>query len=176
MMKMRRITFLIGVVIILMLSACSPAGETPAPGGSSAESGAGAGNPTLQPADPVQVTPVEEEVVTPQPLDPAQNALVDQAKADLAVRLGVPLDEIELVEFRLVEWPDSSLGCPQPGMAYKQVPMDGAIIRLRAAGQVYDYHTGGGRPPFLCDRKLRAPGTPPKLDPDLPPYPPSVEE
>jgi hypothetical protein len=38
------------------------------------------------------------------------------------------------------DWPDSSLGCPQPGMAYLQVITPGYLIVLRALGNDYMYH------------------------------------
>ena len=76
--------------------------------------------------------------------------LVIQAKEDLAHRLSMPIDRIQVLEARSVVWPDASLGCPQPGMRYKQVPVDGVLIRLKTDGQVYEYHGGGGRGLFLC--------------------------
>ena len=76
--------------------------------------------------------------------------LVIQAREDLAHRLSIPIDQIEVLEARSVVWPDAGLGCPQPGMRYKQVQMDGVLIRLQANGQVYEYHGGGGRRLFLC--------------------------
>ena len=76
--------------------------------------------------------------------------LVIQAKEDLADRLSIPVDQIEVLEATSVVWPDASLGCPQPDMRYKQVPVDGVLIRLQAKGQVYEYHSGGSRGLFLC--------------------------
>ena len=73
------------------------------------------------------------------------------AKADLAARLSIPIDKVEVVEQQSVTWRDSSLGCPQPGMQYMQVLVEGMRLRLRANGQTYDYHSGGNRPPFLCE-------------------------
>ncbi len=72
------------------------------------------------------------------------------AVADLAHRLGVPDSTIALVERHEVVWRDGSLGCPQPGMVYSQALVDGSKIVLEAGGVSYDYHQGGGRPPFLC--------------------------
>ena len=88
---------------------------------------------------------------TEQSIDPAMEPLIQMARADLAGRLGVAEDEIEVLEARAVVWPDASLGCPQPGMAYIQIPFDGGLIRLEAAGLEYNYHTGGGEGPFLCE-------------------------
>jgi hypothetical protein len=113
----------------------------------------------------------EEEVFTmevaavPGTIEPGLESLIDQAKEDLAQRLSMEIDEIEVLEAKAVVWPDASLGCPQPGMRYKQVPMDGALIRLQAEGKVYDYHSGGGRDPFLCEQPLKLQkDTPPQLD------------
>lgn len=78
--------------------------------------------------------------------------LVDQAKSDLAAHLGLDASVIEVVGAELVEWSDASLGCPQPGMMYAQVPTDGSLITLSYGGVEYDYHTGGNRyVPFLCE-------------------------
>ena len=86
----------------------------------------------------------------PQSYDPAMQPLVQIAVEDLSERLGIPTEEIQVLEADGVVWGDTSMGCPQPGMSYLQVPQDGARIRLSAGGQVYDYHSGGNRLPFLC--------------------------
>ena len=93
-------------------------------------------------------------------LDPAMRQLVAQAQADLAGRRGVDAGAVEVVEARAVTWPDPSLGCPQPGMAYKQVPVDGVLIQLKVGATIFSYHGGGGRAPFLCEHPARpiAPG------------------
>lgn len=83
---------------------------------------------------------------------PNASPQVQAAAMDLSKRLSIPLDQIEVVGMEAVVWPDASMGCPQPGMVYAQVQVDGARIRLRAAGQDYAYHSGGARPPFLCEQ------------------------
>jgi hypothetical protein len=75
---------------------------------------------------------------------------VELARADLAGRLGVPVDEVTLVSATEVTWRDSSLGCPQPGMNYAQVLTDGSRIVLAVGGKQDQYHSGGQRPPFFC--------------------------
>ncbi len=94
---------------------------------------------------------VKNVIPIPTPADPNLQKLVEQARADLAGRLKIPADQIVLVEFKSVEWPDGSLGCPQPGMAYTQVQVDGLLIRFQANSVLFDYHSGGVRPPFLCE-------------------------
>ena len=90
--------------------------------------------------------------------------LVEKAKDDLAQRLSISVNEIDLIEGNAVIWPDASLGCPQPGMAYKQVPYDGALILLQAQGIIYEYHNGGSRGLFLCEKSTLKPEKPPQID------------
>jgi hypothetical protein len=70
---------------------------------------------------------------------------VAEARADAAKRTGVSEGAwaIDRVEAR--EWPDGSLGCPQPGMMYAQVVTPGYLIRLRADSRSLEYHSGGRR-------------------------------
>jgi hypothetical protein len=96
-------------------------------------------------------TPPNSAVVA-SPLGSVLAAIVDDARADLARRLSAPVEQIELVEVRTVVWPNPGLGCPRPGMVYKQVPMVGMLIRLRSAGRLFDYHGGDGKAPCLCER------------------------
>jgi hypothetical protein len=87
----------------------------------------------------------------PPPPGSTENQLVVFAREDLAKRLGIPVEQIELITMESVTWPDGSLGCPEPGVEYIQVQREGTLIRLRADKHIYQYHSGGGRPPFLCE-------------------------
>ncbi|MFN8464482.1 MAG: hypothetical protein U0X20_02990 [Caldilineaceae bacterium] len=89
------------------------------------------------------------------------NPLVKQALLDLSKRLGIGPDAITLVSAESVVWPDGSLGCPRPDMGYKQVQQDGMRIIFKAQGRTFEYHSGGSRPPFLCESPAPTPsGTP----------------
>jgi hypothetical protein len=112
---------------------------------------------------PVVDTQTASEMTQPTP-PPGMEFLIEKAREDLAQRLSIGLTQISLVEARAVVWPDSSLGCPQPGMRYLQVPEDGALIILQAQGIVYEYHNGGSRGLFLCEMVYKDPYTPPKID------------
>ena len=90
----------------------------------------------------------------PTPSSAGLQGLLADAKEDLAPRLSIPVEQIDLVELSPVVWPDGGLGCPEPGMAYTQVQQEGLLIRLRAGKQIYPYHSGGGRPPFLCEQAI----------------------
>jgi hypothetical protein len=118
------------------------------------------------PAPPTQV-PRETKMVNafqPAPYDPALQPLVEQAMLDLVLRLEVPVEQIEVIEAQAVVWSDASLGCPQLGMAYIQLPHNGTLIRLKVEGMVYEYHSGGNRDPFLCEPTIKAKSTSIKLD------------
>jgi hypothetical protein len=113
--------------------------------------------PAATPTPKFAATPLSEESViqkTPQPLpqDTTSASLVEQARQDLAERLNVQVEEIDFLDFELVVWPDGSLGCPKPGIAYIQVQREGYKILLGFAGREYAYHGGGSRPPFLCEK------------------------
>ncbi|HEY7628659.1 MAG TPA: hypothetical protein VH761_16430 [Ilumatobacteraceae bacterium] len=84
-------------------------------------------------------------------IDPGLQPYIDIAVADLAKRLSIGTDQIEVVSATLKEWPDGSLGCPQPGMQYPQVMTDGALIVLSTGQKSFNYHAGGSRTPFLCE-------------------------
>jgi hypothetical protein len=97
-------------------------------------------------------------------IEPGLTPLIEQATADLARRLEINVEAIQVLRAESVVWPDASLGCPQPGMKYIQVPEDGALIVLQAEGMVYEYHSGGSRGVFLCEMVYKDPNLPPKID------------
>jgi hypothetical protein len=68
----------------------------------------------------------------------------DLALADLAAKLSVAPEAITVKSVEPIEWPDASLGCPQPGMMYAQVITPGYRIVLEVDGKSYEYHTGRG--------------------------------
>ena len=75
------------------------------------------------------------------PLVPAAaQPVVARAIADLAARRGVDPAVISVVQVEAVEWPDGSIGCPVPGMAYPQVITPGWRIVLALAGATVVYH------------------------------------
>ena len=86
----------------------------------------------------------------PTPASGLEN-LISQAREDLAQRLSTPADHITLLDAIEVEWSDSSLGCPQPGMEYLQVITPGYRILLEANGIQYAYHTNRDAYVVFCD-------------------------
>jgi len=83
--------------------------------------------------------------------DPIAMQFASQARDDLAGRLGISADQISTSSTQAVSWPDSSLGCPQPGMFYSQVVTPGYLILLKAHDKIYEYHASMHTDPFLCE-------------------------
>jgi hypothetical protein len=103
------------------------------------------------------ITPEATSVV----YDPAIEPLVRAAIEDLAQRLGTPSNQIVVTEASRVVWPNSSLGCPQPGMVYAEVITPGFLIILMVGGEDYEYHTSTVTEVLYCEYPTPPiPGTP----------------
>lgn len=113
----------------------------------------GPSEPPLSTPLPVSPTQGDSTQMAPSQTPPASDlqSLIENARADLAQRLSIPVTQINLVEAVSVTWPDGSLGCPQPDMLYTQVQVDGLRIRFSVGDHIYEYHSGGRRAPFLCE-------------------------
>ena len=98
-----------------------------------------------------EVAAVEKPTGSQPELGPGLQRLADIATEHLAGYLDVDKDEIRVLEAEYVTWPDSSIGCPEPDFQYMQVLTNGSRIMLTAGQRVYWYHSGGSRPPFLCE-------------------------
>jgi hypothetical protein len=94
--------------------------------------------------------PPQNESTTMPTSEQQELPIVAPAKADLAARLGVEPDELEVISAEEVTWPDGSLGCPEPGMSYTQALVDGSKVVLGHDDRVYVYHAGADGEPFLC--------------------------
>lgn len=135
----------------VLLTGCSTPGApmAPSPPPPASPSGPGPITPSEWPGSkppPASVPPLPSG--TPAELSPARwQAILD----DLARRgvTGTP----EVVSVEAVTWPDSSLGCPSPGVAYTQALVDGMRVVVSVDGQQYDYRFGSGDQPKLCTRR-----------------------
>ena len=76
-------------------------------------------------------------------------SVIEPVVADVAKLAGVPADQVTVISAEAVTFPDGSLGCPQPGMAYTQALVDGFKIVAEAGGKTYDYR-GTGSTFRLC--------------------------
>lgn len=159
-MKRGRIVWVIAL-IALIAAACgaSPEGGTDDPTTSAPDTTPttlepveGAVEPT-DPADDDEKDPGDPLSELPDTKIPrAMEPFVTDALADLALRLGVDAAEITVAVAEPVVWPDGAIGCPQPGIEYIQVQVEGSRTVLIHGQDSYFYHGGGSRPgPFLCN-------------------------
>jgi hypothetical protein len=79
--------------------------------------------------------------------DPIANLAVDT----LASELEVPQDRISVVSVAAVDWPDSSVGCPKPAMAYLTVITPGHKVLLKVDDRTYAVHEAKGKA-FVCQQ------------------------
>lgn len=98
-----------------------------------------------QPARPTLARP-ERPVVPVPTADPAAavtgevpQAILDPILADAAQRSSLDRGQLNVQLAAAVEWPDGSLGCPQPGMSYLQVIIPGYHVVVTAGAETYDY-------------------------------------
>jgi hypothetical protein len=82
---------------------------------------------------------------------------IAQAKADLAQRLGVTAQSIQVAQAEAVEWPNLALGCPMPGMMYGEVVTPGFKIVLTSGNQTYAYHGDRQGNMRLCEQNQPVP-------------------
>jgi hypothetical protein len=113
---------------------------------------------------PLPATPTTAATPTPPPEDePAAERVIDLARADLAEKLGLAKEEIDVQSVEAVQWRDSSLGCPEEGKMYLQVITPGYRVVLSAGGETYEYHTDRSRA-VLCDPEGRLSTAPPSAE------------
>ena len=77
--------------------------------------------------------------------DTEAESLANLAVADLVERTGLADEALHVQSIEQAEFPDASLGAPEPGVSYPQEPTPGYHIRLRAGNVVYRYWAAGGR-------------------------------
>jgi len=77
---------------------------------------------------------------------------LQQAIATAARETGVPESSVQALRAEQTEWPDASLGCPRPGVAYAQVITPGWRIVVRAAERIFVYHADMQGRLVLCDQ------------------------
>jgi hypothetical protein len=71
--------------------------------------------------------------------------LVSRARVNLVRRSGVDATQIVLQSVAPAEFPDPSLGAPEPNKAYPLVATPGYSIRLKVGDVVYRYWAANGR-------------------------------
>lgn len=126
------------VVALLVASCSSP--TTEGPDVRTAVTPAAAGVVTAPPATRAAGSGAHATAM----VDPASQPAVDAAVADFAAATGVAPEEVTVVSVSPATWPDSSLGCSEPGQSYLQVLTPGYRVTLAAGEERATYHTSDG--------------------------------
>lgn len=100
-----------------------------------------------------------QEVEMSKPASTEEADAITRAKALLATRLSIGIDEIELLSIEAKTWNDSSLGCGKPGTMALQVLTPGHAVRLSAQGKEHHVHVAHNQA-IVCERPVlsRKPG------------------
>lgn len=160
-METKAILLTILMVTLVVTSGCQGYEPPTAPLASPCADEVGASLVTPVMATPTSLISTTVEVPT------RAEAAIAWAKEDLGERLDVPMRKITVLRVEAVEWPDTTLGCPQPGQMYAQLITPGYRIILKVGGEQYEYHSDRGKPVVVCAEE-REPA-PPTITP------PSVE-
>ena len=88
-------------------------------------------------------------------LAPAANTPASKAIHLVAEQTGAAPEQVKLISEEAVDFSDSSLGCPKPGMAYMQVITPGFKVMLEYEGKTYDVRIAGGRG-LICEPQAEA--------------------
>jgi hypothetical protein len=111
-------------------------------------------------ADDIRFYPGREPA---EPLTDVQRAAALVAIDTLAAELGIAKDQVLVDTVRTVEWRDSSLGCPKPGVAYLSVISPGHRVTLRVDRQVHVVHESDNHA-FVCVQTKAMGGITPQRD------------
>ena len=84
-------------------------------------------------------------------LSDAERGAARLAIETLAADLGIARESIEVDTVKALEWRDSSLGCPKPGVAYLDVVTPGHKVILRVGKEIHVVHEAGNRA-FRCEQ------------------------
>lgn len=90
----------------------------------------------------------------PPPTDPGS-----VARRVVAEFMSLPMDDVILVSLQAQDFNNSSLGCPQSGMAYQQVITPGHRAMVEADGRRFDVRVAGGHGRICRNHQRRNPQT-----------------
>lgn len=132
-----------------LAGACAPAPQAPSPSPTAGATNtpAAAASPTVA-ATETSPAPTVSPLATYGPAAPAVEAAMQQASQ----ATGASPESILVSQVQPMDWPDTSLGCPQPGNVYAQVITPGWLIVIDAGGQTLEFHADqNGETVVLCE-------------------------
>lgn len=129
---------LAGGALIALLAACQPITTKP---------GTVTTAPVIETA--VATEAAAADTTASATLSADEQVLVAAAAEQVAQTTNVPAGDVNFVSLEAVEWPDASLGCPQPDMMYAQVITPGYLLLFDAGEQRVEVHTDMSQPPQI---------------------------
>jgi hypothetical protein len=93
-------------------------------------------------------------------------AILGSILNEAAKLANVPREQLAIVRAEAVVWGDGSFGCPEPGMEYAQILVNGYWVVINAAGQAYDFRVGRDGSFRLCPQGRGRPPLPPDAQRD----------
>ncbi len=84
----------------------------------------------------------------------SQDEAVTLAVMTLSVEEKVPVKTIKVLRADPIEWPDTSLGCPQRGESYLHLVIPGFRMILSGGDLIYRVNVGGGQA-VICGEGVR---------------------
>ena len=102
-------------------------------------------SPSQPPVSTPSIAPL-----APVPLPTEAASAVNAALAAAADHLRVAPSQLHVDQVQAQQWPDSSLGCPQPGQLYSQIVTPGYLVLVSAGSTQLEYHTDTRSNVTLC--------------------------
>jgi hypothetical protein len=132
-------------------TASGGAGSSAGPSGSADTSPSAAPSASVRPGASFVPRPTVGPTVAPVTGEVPETVLT-AIRADLTTQTGVDASDAVIVKAEAVDWPDGSMGCPQPGIMYIQQVIPGYQVVLSLDGKTYDYRVAASTGEFrLCE-------------------------
>lgn len=80
-----------------------------------------------------------------------ERSAIELALAAIDADPPLSTEDVTNLRIRSVDWPDGSLGCPQPGQEYTQAVVKGYFVSFSVDGEIKTVHVGG-EAAVVCDR------------------------
>ena len=112
--------------------------------------------PAVTAAPTAEITPETTLTATEAPAvaSPVPGSVEAKVAQALSKKTGVDTSKLVLTAKDALDWPDSALGCPAPGMMYSQIVTPGFKLIYSDGAKTYEVHTDrSGNRAVLCQNK-----------------------
>ena len=112
--------------------------------------------PAVTAAPTAEITPETTLTATEAPAvaSPVPGSVEAKVGQALSKKTGVDTSKLVLTTKDALDWPDSALGCPAPGMMYSQIVTSGFKLVYSDGAKTYEVHTDrSGNRAVLCQNK-----------------------